>query len=77
MKNQVNASEREFYKKLGQKLRNARTARGVSVEDLAAVAEITPDVMTAYEEGTLEIPIYHLIPMLKKLEFPPELDTLS
>ncbi len=73
----MNTSEQEFYKNLGEKLRIARTARNISVDDLAAAANITPDVLTEYEDGLQSIPIYHLIPMLEYLEFPPELDTLS
>ncbi len=74
---QIDSSQRQFYENLGRKLRSARIARNMSADELATAAGISLEQFYAYENAELAIPIYHLIPILKYLEYPPELDTLS
>ncbi len=70
----VPENERDFYVRLGAALRKVRGKRGISIEALAAVANITPERLTQYEDAQLAMPVYHLIPIMQYLDFPPELE---
>ncbi len=73
----VTDEHREFYTKLGATIRKTRTERGISVEALAAAAQITPEQLTAYENAELAVPIYTMMPIMQFMNYPPEFDKLG
>ncbi len=72
----VGDENREFYTKLGKTITKTRSERGISLEKLAEIADISPEQLAAYESGNLAIPVYTLIPILQFMKYPPEFDNL-
>ncbi len=62
-----------FYTELGRRFRAARIARGLTLEQLATVAKITPEQLKKYENAETVFPIFALLPMLKHMGNPVEL----
>ncbi len=73
----VPKGEELFYKTIGETLRNARIARNISQDDLAAVLQVGVDVIDAYEQATLAIPIYHFLEIAKFMGWPAEFDEMQ
>ncbi len=48
------------YAQIAPRLRGLRVALNLSVEEMAARVESTPDKVALYESGTVEIPVSHL-----------------
>lgn len=73
----IPVGEENFYKKIGETIRSARLARNVSVADLAGVLQVGVDVIEAYENADLAIPIYHFLEIAKFMNWPAEFDELQ
>ncbi len=73
----VTDTHREFYTKLGNAIRTTRTARGISVAELAMIADVTPEQIENYENAITAISIYKLIPILKHMNYPAEFENLA
>ena len=59
-------SDKKFYEKIGNKIRDIRIAQKISQEQLANMLGINSEFIDAYETATLAVPIYHFIEIGKK-----------
>ncbi len=73
----IPTTERDFYLRLGAALRAARAARDISIDTLAAAAGISTETLVQYEDAKIAIPVYHLIPIMQFMEYPPELESAA
>ena len=60
--------EQDFYTKIGQMIREIRTSKNISQEELAKSLNTTPEFIDAYENATLAIPIYHFMELCKIMD---------
>ncbi len=72
----VPAEHLKFYTELGRRFKNARIQRGISLEQLANIANITPERLEKYEKAELVFPIYEILPMVEFMGYPHELDRI-
>jgi len=63
----VTASDREFYRALGQRLAEARKAAGLTQTQLAEQLGIAQQTLAHYEMGRLRIAVALLPPLVKLL----------
>lgn len=73
----IQPDDYEFYRRLGAKLRAVRISRGISPDAVAAAANITVEQLEKYENAELAIPVYHMFPILKFMDYPSELNDLQ
>ena len=69
--------EQEVYDLIGKTIRDARVARNISKKDIADVLELDVDVIDAYENAEIAVPLYHFLEIAKFMKWPPEFDEMQ
>lgn len=73
----IQPDERDFYIKLGYRLRSTRTKLGITLDEIASVIDMPPMHFEKYENAELAIPVYHLFPVLEYMKYPIELGNIN
>ena len=69
--------EQEVYDLIGKTIRDARVARDISQKDIADALDIDVDVIDAYENAEIAVPVYHFLEIAKFMKWPTEFDEMQ
>ena len=69
--------EQEIYDFIGKTIRDARVARNISQQEIADALEIDIEVVNAYENAEIAVPVYHFLEIAKYMKWPPEFDEMQ
>jgi len=61
----------DIYTLIGQRIREERTLRGLSIEKLAEIAEVTPSFLGLIERGERKLSVHTLNKITKALKLQP------
>ena len=69
--------EQEIYEIIGNTIRDARDARNLTQQEVADVLGIGVEVLDAYENAEIAVPVYHFLEIAKYMKWPPEFDEMQ
>lgn len=68
--------EEKNYELIGSTIRNVRMKRNISQNDLAKVLNVDVEVIDAYENAEIAVPIYHFLDIAEYMKWPSEFDEM-
>lgn len=69
--------EQEIYDLIGKTICDARAARNITQQEIADALDIDVDVVVAYENAEIAVPVYHFLEIAKYMKWPKEFDEMQ